>query len=226
MIRDHFPTVHALWRRAGGLPRRIAAALLTCLGLTLVLLPHHDRPTGAEQPVVVAARAVPAGVVVRAADVRVARWPTSDIAETAIRDPPAVIGRSLSSPAGAGELLTTTKLLGTAITSRLQRGQSAITVTLRGAAQLAVVSSGARIDLYAAGGSGTDDPPAGGETAVSPSASTPVASDVDVISVLGEPTASGGQLGAGSASIIIGCDQATAARIAESGAEFVAALRP
>src|SRR5512140_3141100 len=93
--------------RLGLLPRLCAVGCCLLLALKSAATgaragarPAHAPPTAA---VVVAARALPAGHVLRRADVRVRRWPVELRPVSARSDPSAVIGQRLTGPLAARE---------------------------------------------------------------------------------------------------------------------------
>lgn len=128
--------------------RRAVAALLVVLAAVLAFRPSARDGT---EPVLVAARALPAGTVLSPADVRTARMPPDLVPESAIADPAAVDAAVLAASAGPGEPITRTRLLGPEHT-RLTAGpdRAAVPVRLADPAVARLLHPGARVDVVAA----------------------------------------------------------------------------
>lgn len=112
----------------------------------------------------VAAADLPAGHAVRAADVRLSRWPTDSV-PAGILGPEALVGRRLSGAVRAGEPLTDLRVAGTA-PAGLAGGRVAMPVDVRSGA-VRWLEPGARVtllaareDLSAASDGGSGPPPA------------------------------------------------------------------
>lgn len=128
--------------------RRVLAAALVVLAAVVALTPSvRDGTT----PVLVAARALPAGAALTPADVRVARMPADLVPASALSRPSAVESAVLVAAASAGEPITSTRLLGPEHT-RLAAGPGRAAVPLRladpGVARL--LHPGVRVDVVAA----------------------------------------------------------------------------
>ncbi len=185
--------------------RRSLAA--TCAaGAVVGVLAVARAPQHAEtSPVVVASRAIAAGQVLDAASVRVARWPAPIVPDDALGSLAAVVGRPASSPMGAGEPVTSTRLSASALLAGQGAGTVAVHVSLVDAASASMLDEGARVDLLGPHG--------------------PVARDLVVLRVDGAATGEsglGGQLGHGlsagpadvEAGMVVGADEQTAAALA------------
>jgi len=98
------------WARSLAL-RRVVAALLTLLAVVLALRPA-PAAAGPSVGVLVATHDLPPGVLLTAADLRLAALPPDAVPSGALRDPAAAAGRVLAGPARAGEPLTDVRLLG------------------------------------------------------------------------------------------------------------------
>jgi Flp pilus assembly protein CpaB len=112
------------------------------------------RTPGAAAPertvrVVVAARALPAGHVLAARDLAVARWPARLRPGAAVSAREQLIGARLAGPVGAREPVTSTRLLGTDLTSGLAAGIVATTVPLADPGTADLVHAGDRVDVLA-----------------------------------------------------------------------------
>jgi Flp pilus assembly protein CpaB len=136
--------------RLGGWPRRLAA--LTFLALAgVTALPGHDQAVASDPaPVVITARDLPAGTVLRAADVRLSRWNSSQIPRRAVRSIAQAIGATIAAGMDRGEPITTARIRGPGITTGLTPGLVAVTVTITGPSTLALIRAGDRVDLLAA----------------------------------------------------------------------------
>jgi Flp pilus assembly protein CpaB len=136
--------------RLGGWPRRLAA--LTFLALAgVTALPGHDRAVASDPaPVVITARDLPAGTVLRAGDVRLSRWNPGQIPPRAVRSLAQAIGATIAAGMDRGEPITTARIRGPGITTGLTPGLVAVTVTITGPSTLALIRAGDRVDLLAA----------------------------------------------------------------------------
>src|SRR4051812_50031977 len=94
---------HAL-PRIGRWPRLLVAGTCLLLALASAVGGHQavDAPAATAQPVVVAARPLPAGHLLARADLALARWPTAGRPAGARSDPSTVAGRRLAGPGGQG----------------------------------------------------------------------------------------------------------------------------
>ncbi|MCU1657998.1 MAG: Conserved secreted protein of unknown function, putative domain [Pseudonocardiales bacterium] len=189
-------------------PRRLAA--LACLLLAgasaLTARGQAAARTGAapSSPVVVSARALSVATMLTARDLAVARWPRDILPGNEFADPQRLIGRRLAGPLGAGEAVTTTRLVGADLALGLRPGEVAAPVSVP-AEVASFVRSGDRVDVLAA-------PPADGldATTAPRRPATTVAQDVPVLAVLPLPDSGGDAV----AQLIIGTDRATALRVA------------
>jgi pilus assembly protein CpaB len=136
--------------RLGGWPRRLTAVV--CLALAGVTALHgHDRAVAADPaPVVVTARDLPAGTILRAGDIRLSRWNPEQIPPRAVRSLDRAIGATIAAGMDRGEPVTTARIRGPGITTGLAAGLVAVTVTITGPSTLALIRAGDRVDLLAA----------------------------------------------------------------------------
>ena len=173
--------------RLGGWPRRLAA--IVCLALAgVTALQGHDRAVAADPaPVVIAARDLPAGTVLHAGDVRLARWSPVQIPPRSVRSLDQVVGATIAAGMDRGEPITTARIRGPGITTGLTAGLVAVTVTITGPNALALIGAGDRVDLLATAPADTD--------AVRPA--RVVASDVRVLAVLAPRSATANDQSAG-----------------------------
>lgn len=99
------------WRRVV-VVRRVAASVLAAVALLLAV----RAPGAAEtRPVLIAAHDLPPGSTLHTADVTQRRWPTDLVPAGALSNTTEVDGRVLAGAAGAGEPLTTLRLVGPAL---------------------------------------------------------------------------------------------------------------
>lgn len=135
-----------LWRS-----RVVVAALAAALavGSTLQALAPPRVPTA---PVVVAARDLPAGVVLASADLRLVRVPDADVDWSVPRRPDALVGTTTAVPVTAGEPV----VAGLLVPQRLRGPQGTVVTTVRLAdpALAALLAPGTRVDVVAAAAEG------------------------------------------------------------------------
>jgi pilus assembly protein CpaB len=198
--RPRFP-VHAL--------RRVAAGLLVLLAAVLALRPApapahagHPQPRA---PVAVAARDLPPGTVLAAADLRVAAYSPGLVPAGASSRATGLTGRVLASGLRAGEPVTDVRLVGGGLTRLLAPGQVAAPVRPEDLAVTALVRAGDRVDVLA---------------------SSPGADKADVVAeralVLATPRAGTGSAAADADSaglLLLAVDAGTAARLAAAAAD-------
>jgi Flp pilus assembly protein CpaB len=205
-----------------GWPRRVAALL--CLALAaLSALTSPDEPASEHRsPVIVAAKPLPPGTVLSAADLATVPWPEAMVPAAAVARLSDALGHTVAAAMTRGEPVTTARLLDTGITAALGPDQVALTIGLAGGNQAAILQAGVLVDLYAGGPDSTliegQPLPAGG-------AGHRLGTNLRVLAVLpapNEPTA-----GNGGPSLVIAADRATAARLADRpSGQFVASLVP
>jgi Flp pilus assembly protein CpaB len=182
--------------------RQVAAALLTLLALVLALRPAAAPAAGGGDesvPVAVAARDLPAGTVLTAADLTTARYP-ADVAPAGVSgEPKQLRGRVLAGSVRAREPITDARLVGPGIVSLLAEGQVAAPVRLADLAVAALVHTGDRVDVLAtpATSSGSDAP-----------AAAVVAEGALVVAATGADEQAGAGL------LLLAVDDETAARLA------------
>ena len=133
----------------GGWPRRIAALL--CLGLAVVATTADPGRSAhsAEAPVVVAARDLAAGTVLRADDLTLAHWDAADVPPKALSTLRSAVGNSLAAGMDLGEPITVARLRGPGVTAGLPPGFVAVTVTISSPSALTLIRAGDTVDLLA-----------------------------------------------------------------------------
>jgi hypothetical protein len=153
-------------RRAVLRRRRLIAALLT--GIAVAAGVHAAAgPAPATVPVLVAARDLPAGALIGAADLETVRFAPGSAPEAVVDDP---VGEVLAAPLRSGEPVTDVRLVGPELTVG-RPDLIVVPVRLPDPGMVALLDVGDRIDLLAT------DPQAGGATVV--------ATDVPVLAIPG-----------------------------------------
>ena len=177
--------------------RRVAAALLTAVALVLALRPA-PAPASSGKPdavdVAVFARDLPAGTVLTAADLTVARYPPAAVPAGAEGEPAPLVRRVLAGSVRAREPVTDARLVGPGLTALLPDGQVAAPVRLADLSVAALVRTGDRVDVLA--------------TSPDATAAEVVAGDALVLAT----SATADDPGAGL--LVLGVDAGTAARLA------------
>src|SRR5690349_19069838 len=108
------------------LARQVAAAVLTLAALALALRPSPAPAVApASVPVVVAARDLPAGAVLAAADLAVVRYPAAATPSGVVPDARELVHRALAGGVRAREPITDARLVGPGVTALLPPGQVA-----------------------------------------------------------------------------------------------------
>jgi len=142
------PSVRTLRRWTRRYRRWLAAGLA---GLAVLLAIGELRPppppTG---PMVVAARNLPAGHVLQAADLATVRMPTGLLPATAATVPDRVVGERLAGPLTTGEPITEAATVGPGLLTGQPPDTVALPVRVSDSGAAALVAAGDRIDLVAA----------------------------------------------------------------------------
>ncbi|HWD06866.1 MAG TPA: SAF domain-containing protein [Amycolatopsis sp.] len=146
---SRLPDLRHLNGRRARLVRRFLAAGLLLSGLLLFLHPGSARgaPTTAT---VVSAHDLPAGSVLRAADLRLADIPDDVRPAGALRRIDDAVGRLLSGAARPGEPLTDIRLLGAGLPAKGESGAVTVAVRLADAAVAELLRPGQHVDVVAA----------------------------------------------------------------------------
>jgi hypothetical protein len=151
-------------RRAVLRRRRLIAALLTAVAVAAGVQAVAG-PAPPTVPVLVAARDLPAGAELAAADLETVRFAPGSAPAGVARDP---VGQVLAAPLRRGEAVTDVRLVGPELTEG-QPGLVGVPVRLPDPGMVALLDVGDRIDLVAT------DPQAGGASVV--------AADVPVLAI-------------------------------------------
>lgn len=99
-------------------------------------------------PVVVAARTLPGGAVLDAADLRLVQVPGDRAVVSAVGDPRLLVGRRLTSRVDSGEPLTTTRLVPRSPVDGAPAGTVAAHLLVADTRSLDLVSAGRRVSLF------------------------------------------------------------------------------
>lgn len=199
-------------RRLGALvgrrTRLLAAGTCLLLALASALGAGSGRrsTSAVTVPVVVAARALPAGHVLAARDLRVARWPPGLRPPGTAADPRRLIRETLAGPLAAREAVTRGRVLGPDLTTGLDPGTVALPVTL-GVDVGGLVHVGDRVDLVAIA-AGSLDLPGGGSA--DPGRPSVVAIGAPVLAIGPAPGAGGSAV----TRLVLATDRPVALRIA------------
>ncbi|WP_416563635.1 SAF domain-containing protein [Nocardia testacea] len=161
----------------GVLLRRVLAALCALAAVALFL---RGDPAHARIPVVVAARDLPPGHLLTAADLRLASYPPDAAPDGAATDSAPLHGAVLTAALRAGEVLTDVRVVGPRLAEAATGRPDAriVPVRLADTAITEILRAGDRVDVVAAG---TEDPALAQTLAV----------DAAVVLVSGPPADSG-----------------------------------
>ena len=145
MHRSH----RRLLERLGRWPRLAAAGLCLLVALALAVRAPGRRRLMHLTRVVIATAHLPAGHVLRAGDLAVARWPAQLRPAGAAAAVDRLVGTRLAGPLGAREPVTPSRLLGADLTAGLAAGVVATTVSLADPGAADLVHAGDQVDLLA-----------------------------------------------------------------------------
>lgn len=208
-----FGSLTARLPRLGTWPRVALIACCLLLALDSAVTAHARDVAPGGVPVVVAARPLPAGHRVGAADIRVARWPPAVRAAADLRRRADAVGRRLSTALAPGEPVSSTRLIGHDLTTALAVGQVAAAVQLADPHAGDLVRPGDRVELYALPRSADGvDPTA--PAATSEADPRVVASGLRVLAVLPESDQEGTE-------VVVAATPETAARLARASVSGV-----
>lgn len=128
--------------------RRLLAALLTCVAVGAGLSVASAPPVETE-PVLVAARDLPAGVALSPDDVVSVEFRPGTVPGDAIGEAGGLVGRLLAAPVRSGEPITTVRLVGADLAAT-QPGRQAVPLRLPDPGMVALLEVGDLVDLIAA----------------------------------------------------------------------------
>jgi hypothetical protein len=148
------------WARGGGrrgrwrrrVARRLLAAVLAATAVVGGVAVARTPEGGPSVTVLLAARDLPAGHLVGAADLVGQRRPRDYAPAAAPMEATDAVGRHLAGPVLAGEVVTPGRLLGPGLLAGRPAGDVALHVPVAGPGVSGLVSPGDRVDLVAATG--------------------------------------------------------------------------
>ncbi len=126
--------------------RRAAAAALAVLALIVAVT---SRPSGPQAQVVVAARELGPGGRLTDADLTVRTVPAELAPQDVLTRPDEALGRSVTGPVGAGEILTGSRVLTDRTAGRLRPGARLVPVSLQDSATMDLLRAGDVVDVVA-----------------------------------------------------------------------------
>jgi len=188
-----------LWREIRiGVRRyhRLLRAVLIVIGVAIVVARLSPKPAPTTA-IVAAARDLPAGAVLTAADLRTIALPPATVPAGATSDLAAVLGAQLSGPLRRGEPLTDVRLTD-GVLGRPAPGVVSAPVRLADSQAAQLLQPGQRIDVLAASTAVGDAGPAGTGSGSLVAGATVVAADVMVIAIpIASASPGGSQVDAG-----------------------------
>lgn len=153
---DLRPHLHRARRRLVRHRRSLAAAAagITVLAVLHVLAP----PPAVTTPVLVASRDLTPGDVVHDGDVRVIELPRAVVPRGVLDDEGSAVGRTLTGPVMAHEIITSVRLVGDSFVAALGPGLVVAPVRMADPEAVSLLHVGDRIDVYAATAQGSTAP--------------------------------------------------------------------
>lgn len=136
-----------------GRNRRLAIALLLCMAAALTV--HQLTPPPADTATALAAaRDLPAGTALAAADLAPLRIPPQMVGPGAITEVGEAAGMQLAAPLRKGQLLTDTQLLGPGLLTGSPPGSAAVPLRMADPSSIQLVSPGQLVNVVLTGGNG------------------------------------------------------------------------
>ncbi|WP_019200686.1 RcpC/CpaB family pilus assembly protein [Tsukamurella sp. 1534] len=126
--------------------RRSAAALLAVLALVIAVT---SRPSGPQAEVLTAARELGPGGKLTEADVRLRTVPAELAPQDALSAADEAVGRSVTGPVGAGEILTDRRVLTDRTAGQIRPGARLVPVALEDSATMDLLRPGDVVDVVA-----------------------------------------------------------------------------
>lgn len=126
--------------------RRAAAAALAVLALIVAVT---SRPSGPQAQVLVAARELGPGGRLTVEDLAVRTVPAELAPRDALTGPDDAVGRSVTGPVGAGEILTGRRVLTDRTAGYIRPGSRLVPVSLQDAATMDLLRAGDVVDVVA-----------------------------------------------------------------------------
>lgn len=140
--------------------RRLAAALLLCAAAAITVQQLTPAPVYTV-PALAAARDLPAGTAMAAADLASVQVPPGMLADGFLNGPGEAAGKQLAAPLRKGQLLTDAQLLGPGLLTGTPPGSAAVPLRMADPSSIQLVSPGQLVNvvLTAAGGYDQQEPP-------------------------------------------------------------------
>jgi Flp pilus assembly protein CpaB len=185
--------------------RRLAIALLLCIAAGITV--HQLTPAPADTATTLAAaRDLPAGTALTAADLAPAKIPPQLVNAGSITDPREATGKQLAAPLRKGQLLTDSQLLGPGLLAGAPPGSAAVPLRMADPSSIQLVSPGQLVNVVLTGANGYDHN----------SPSQVLASSVPVLWTSGQGGKTGQWLGTGETDglIVVAAAPEQAARLA------------
>jgi pilus assembly protein CpaB len=185
--------------------RRLAIALLLCIAAGITV--HQLTPAPADTATTLAAaRDLPAGTALTAADLAPAKIPPQLVNAGSITDPREATGKQLAAPLRKGQLLTDSQLLGPGLLAGAPPGSAAVPLRMADPSSIQLVSPGQLVNVVLTGANGYDHN----------SPSQVLASSVPVLWTSGQGGKTGQWLGTGETDglIVVATAPEQAARLA------------
>lgn len=135
--------------------RRLAAALLLCAAAAIAVQQLTPAPLSTATALA-AARDLPAGSAVTAADLARIQVPPAMVADGVLRDNDAAAGKQLAAPVRKGQLLTDTQFLGPGLLAGTPPGSAAVPLRMADAASIQLVSPGQLVNVVLTSANGFD----------------------------------------------------------------------
>ncbi|MDP9888066.1 RcpC/CpaB family pilus assembly protein [Pseudarthrobacter enclensis] len=135
--------------------RRLAAALLFCAAAAVAVQQLTPAPLSTV-PALAAARDLPAGSAVTAADLARVQVPPGMVADGVLQDGAAAAGKQLAAPVRKGQLLTDTQFLGPGLLAGTPPGSAAVPLRMADAASIQLVSPGQLVNVVLTSANGFD----------------------------------------------------------------------
>jgi len=135
--------------------RRLAAALLFCAAAALAVQQLTPAPLSTATALA-AARDLPAGSAVTAADLARIQVPPAMVADGVLQDNDAAAGKQLAAPVRKGQLLTDTQFLGPGLLAGTPPGSAAVPLRMADAASVQLVSPGQLVNVVLTSANGFD----------------------------------------------------------------------
>nr|WP_223859877.1 Flp pilus assembly protein CpaB [Pseudarthrobacter sulfonivorans] len=185
--------------------RRLAIALLLCIAAGITV--HQLTPPPADTATTLAAaRDLPAGTALAAADLAPVKIPPQLVNAGSVTDPREATGKQLAAPLRKGQLLTDSQLLGPGLLAGAPPGSAAVPLRMADPSSIQLVSPGQLVNVVLTGANGYDQN----------SPSQVLASSVPVLWTSGQGGKTGQWLGTGETDglIVVAAAPEQAARLA------------